>query len=152
LEHKLRGTVISLDEAGRAYDHAYANLGDQTSLPAVLPAGAQLIDAHSCAFEGRRFAHAVIKYHDQIVSIVIARNDGNSKAPKAIPGDIAASFKSDSYQVAAFQTAGHAVFVVSSLNETDNMTIARSVSPLLEKQLRSTEQTLQAKLLDARRR
>src|SRR5262245_50607092 len=152
LEHKLRGTVISLSEAGRVYDRAYANLADQTSLRAALPAGAQLIDAHSCAFQGRRFAHAVVKYHDQIVSIVIARNDANTKAPKAVPGDVAAPFKSDSYQVAAFQTARHAVFVVSSLNETDNMTIARSGAPLLDKQLRSAEQTLQAKLLDASRR
>src|SRR5262249_38333955 len=36
LNHKLRGTVISLSEAGRAYDRAYANL-DQTSLQASLP-------------------------------------------------------------------------------------------------------------------
>src|SRR5262249_29159778 len=115
LNHKLRGTVISLSEAGRAYDRAYANL-DQTSLQASLPTGAQLIDAHSCAFEGRRFAHVVVKYQDQIVSIVIARNDAGARAPTAMPGDIAAPFKSDSYQVAAFQTASHAVFVVSSLN------------------------------------
>ncbi len=152
LEHKLIGTVISLSEAGRVYDRAYANLADQASLQAVLPAGAQLIDAHSCAFAGQRFAHAVIKYHDQIVSIVVARNDANPKAQRAMPGDFAAAFKSDSYQVAAFQTEGHAVFVISTLNETDNMAIARSVSPLLEKQLRSSEQTLQAKLSKARRR
>jgi len=69
-----------------------------------------------------------------------------------MPGDIAAPFTSDSYQVAAFQTASHAVFVVSSLNEADNMTVARSVSPLLEKQIRSAEQALQAKLFYARRR
>ena len=152
LEHKLRGTIISLAEAGRVYDRVYANLGDQTSLQASLPTGAQLIDAHSCAFQGQRFAHIVLKYHDQVVSIVIARSDANAKAPAAMPGDIAATFNSDSYQIAAFQTASHAVFVVSSMNETDNMTIARSVSPLLEKQLRSAEQPLQAKLFNARRR
>src|SRR5689334_11436364 len=152
LEHKLRGTIISLAEAGRVYDRAYASLADQTSLEASLPTGAQLIDAHSCAFQGRRFAHVVLKYHDQVASIVIAPRAANAKAPTAMPGDIAAAFNSDSYQVAAFQTASHAVFVVSSLNEADNMTIARSVSPLLEKQLRSTEQQLQARLFNARRR
>jgi anti-sigma factor RsiW len=151
LEHKLRATIISLSEAGRVYDRAYANLGDQTSLQAVLPAGAQLIDAHSCAFEGRRFAHVVIKYHDQIASIVVGRSNPNNKAPKAMPGDIAAPFNFDSYQVASFQTTSHAVFVVSSLNETDNMTIARSVSPLLEKQIRAAEQPLQAELFTRRR-
>jgi anti-sigma factor RsiW len=151
LEHKLRGTIISLVEAGRVYDRAYASLADQTSLQASLPTGAQLIDAHSCAFQGRRFAHVVLKYHDQVASIVIAPREANAKAPTAMPGDIAA-FNSDSYQVAAFQTASHAVFVVSSLNEADNMTLARSVSPLLEKQLRSTEQPPQARLFNARRR
>jgi|ERR1051326_1484919 anti-sigma factor RsiW len=151
LEHKLRGTIISLAEAGRVYDRAYASLADQTSLQASLPTGAQLIDAHSCAFQGRRFAHVVLKYHDQVASIVIAPREANAKAPTAMPGDIAGAFNSD-YQVAAFQTASHAVFVVSSLNEADNMTIARSVSPLLEKQLRSTEQPPQARLFNARRR
>jgi len=146
LEHKLKSTIISLSEAGRVYDRAYANVADQTSLQESLPPGAQLLDAHSCAFAGRRFAHLVVKYDDQVVSIVIARNDGNAKSPTARPGDLAAVFTSDSYQVAAFQTANHAVFVVSSLNETDNMTIARSVSPLLEKQIRSGEEPLQAKL------
>jgi len=151
LEHKLRATIISLSEAGRVYDRAYANLADQTSLQGVLPEGAQLIDAHSCAFEGRRFAHVVVKYHDQIASIVVGRSDPNNKAPRAMPGDIAAPFNFDSYQVASFQTASHAVFVVSSLNETDNMTIARSVSPLLEKQIRAAEQPLQAELFTRRR-
>jgi len=151
LEHKLKGTIMSLSEAGRVYDRAYANLVDQTSLRAALPTGADLLEAHSCAFEGRRFAHVVVKYHDEFVSVVIARNDANTQAPRAMPGDIAASFKSDSYQVAAFQTMSHAVFVISALNETDNMTIARSVSPLLEKQIRGAEQPLQAKLLTRRR-
>jgi anti-sigma factor RsiW len=152
LEHKLRGTIISLAEAGRVYDRAYANLADETSLQSSLPAGAQLIDAHSCAVQGQRFAHIVLKYHDQVVSIVIARSEANAKAPVAMPGDIAAAFNADSYQVAAFQTASHAVFVVSSLNEADNKTIARSVAPFLEKQLRRAEQPLQAKLFNARRR
>ena len=152
LEHKLKGTIISLSEAGRVYDRAYGSLADQTSLQASLPVGAQLIDAHSCALEARRFAHLVVKYRDQIVSIVVARNDRNNKAPISLPGDIAAAFKSDPYQVAAFQTKSHAVFVVSSLNETDNMTLARSVSPLLEKKIRSAEEPLQAKLFHARRR
>jgi anti-sigma factor RsiW len=152
LEHKLRGTIVSLAEAGRTYDRAYAALADQTSLTASLPIGAQLLDAHSCAFQGRRFAHLVVKYRDQVVSVVITQNDANAKSPAPTPGEIAASFKSDSYQVAAFQTASHAVFVVSSLNETDNMTLARSVSPLLERQIRNGEQPLQAALLKAGRR
>ena len=152
LEHKLRSTIMTLSEAGRVYDRAYANLADQTSLQASLPPGAQLLDAHSCAFAGRRFAHLVVKYHDQVASIVITRNDANAKAPIARPGDLASAFTTDSYQVAAFQTTSHTVFVISSLPETENMTIARRVSPLLEKQIRSAEEPLQAKLFNRGRR
>ena len=152
LEHKLKATVITLSEAGRVYDRVYANVADQTSLQASLPPGAQLLDAHSCVFAGRRFAHLVVKYHDEVASIVIARNDPNAKAPAARPGDLGAAFTIDSYQVAAFQTASHAVFVISSLNEADNMTIARSVSPLLDKQIRRAEEPFQAKLLTRGRR
>ena len=152
LEHKLKATIITLGEAGRVYDRAYANVADQASLQESLPPGAQLLDAHSCAFAGRRFAHIVVKYHDQVVSIVVARNDRNNRAPTASPSDIAAAFTSDSYQVAAFQTTNHAIFVVSSLNESDNMSIARSVSPLLEKQIRSAEEPLQAMVFHPGRR
>jgi anti-sigma factor RsiW len=152
LEHKLTTTVITLTEAGQVYDRAFANVADQASLQRSLPSGAHLLDAHSCAFAGQRFAHLVLKYHDQVVSIVIARNDANAKAPTARAGDTAAAFTSDSYQVAALQTTNHAVFVISSLNENDNMTIARAVSPLLEKQIRSAEEPLQATLFNVRRR
>ena len=152
LEQKLGGTIISLAEAARIYDPAYANLGDRTALQASLPAGAQVMDAHSCASEGRRFAHLVVKYRDQMASIVVARNERNNKAPIAMPGDLVAAFPSGSFQVAAFQTASHAVFVISSLSATDNMRIARSVSPLLERQIRSAEQPRQARLFHARRR
>jgi anti-sigma factor RsiW len=152
LEHKLGATVINLDEAARTYDRAYASLTDRALLQTSLPSGAQLLDAHSCAFGGRRFAHLVIKYHDQAVSIVVTENELNKRAPAPMPGDIAAPFESDSYQIAAFQTARHALFVISSLNEADNLAIARSVSPILQKQLRSAEQPLQAKLFNGRRR
>jgi hypothetical protein len=126
-------------------------VADQASLQASLPAGTELLDAHSCAFAGQRFAHLVVKYHDQVASIVIARNDWNAKAPQAKPGDLVPSFPSDSYQVAAFQTTSHAVFVISSLKETDNMTLARSVSPLLERQIRRAEEPQQATLFNVRR-
>ena len=152
LEHKLKSTIMTLTEAGRVYDRAYASVADQTSLQASLPPGAQLLDAHSCAFAGRRFAHLVVKYHDQVASIVIARNDATAKAPTPRPGDFAAAFTSDSYQVAAFQTANHVIFVVSSLNDTDNVTIARSVSPLLDKQIRSAEEPVQAMVFHLGRR
>ena len=152
LEHKLGATIIDLNEAARVYDRTYAKLADQEALRSSLPAGAELLDAHSCAFEGRRFAHLVIKYHAQLVSVVVAREESNNQAPKPLPGDIASAFSSGTSQLAAFQTASHAVFVVSSLNGSDNMSIARAVAPVLQRQISNAEQPLEAKLIKARRR
>lgn len=151
LEHRLGATNVDLNEAARVYDRAYAALADQTILNASLPAGAQLVDAHSCAFEGRRFAHLVISYHDQVLSIVVTGNEPNSRAPQPLPGDVVAGFSAGAYQVAALQTRHHAIFVVSSLSETDNMAVARQLAPMLQKQLSSGEQPLEAMLFNARR-
>lgn len=151
LEHKLGPTIIDLNEAGRVYDRAYENLANEIVSAGALPAGAQLVDAHSCVFGGRRFAHLVVNYHDQAVSILVAKSGANGRAPKPKAGDLVAGPKSDSYRMAYFQTERHAVFVVSGLGESENIAIARSVAPALEKHIRRAEQTLEAKTLKRRR-
>jgi anti-sigma factor RsiW len=148
LEHKLGPTIIDLKEAGRTYDPAFANLANALTSEGALPAGAQLIGAHSCEFQGRRFAHLVIKFHDQVASILVAKTVApNNRAPIPQPGDLVTPLKSDSYRIASFQTAGHAVFVASGLSENDNMTLARSVAPALAKHLARAEQTLDAHVI-----
>lgn len=148
LEHKLGPTIIDLNDAGRTYDSAFGNLASAITTESALPAGAQLIDAHSCEFQGRRFAHLVVKFHDQVASILVAKTVApNSRAPIPQPGDLVTPLKSDSYRIAYFQTAGHAVFVASGLNENDNLTLARSVAPALAKHLTRAEQTLDARVI-----
>jgi len=150
LEHRLGPTIIDLNEAGRVYDRAFSNLASELTSEGSLPVGAQLIDAHSCEFQGRRFAHLVIKFHDQVASILVARTNGpNRRAPIAQAGDLVTPLKSDSYRLAYFQTSGHAVFVASGLDETDNINLARSVAPALVKHLQRAEQTLEARGLRA---
>jgi hypothetical protein len=148
LEHKLGPTIIDLNDAGRTYDRAFANLASAITSGSALPAGAQLIDAHSCEFQGTRFAHLVVKFHNQVASILVAKTVAlNSRAPIPQPGDLVTPLKSDSYGIAYFQTAGHAVFVASGLNENDNLTLARSVAPALAKHLTRAEQTLDAHVI-----
>lgn len=152
LEHKLGPTIIDLNEAGRVYDRAYANLANEIVSTGALPAGAQLVDAHSCIFQERRFAHVVVKYRDKTVSILVAKADANGRAPKPQPGDLVASLKSNSYRMAYFQTDRHAVLVVSELGDSDNMAIARSVAPALDKHIRRAEQTVESRVLGLKKR
>lgn len=88
------------------------NLSNAITSAGALPAGAQLIDAHSCEFQGRRFAHLVVTYHSQVVSVLVAKTDGpNRSAPRPGTGDLVANVNSNPYRIAYVGTERHAIFV-----------------------------------------
>ncbi|MDQ3473929.1 MAG: zf-HC2 domain-containing protein, partial [Acidobacteriota bacterium] len=76
INHRLKEKPIDLDEAGRSYDRAYINLAQAVMSDGQLPAGATLVAAHSCIFNEQRFGHVILKYHDQLVSVLVTTLDG----------------------------------------------------------------------------
>jgi len=46
------------------------------------PLDAQFVEAHSCVFAGRRFAHIILKYHGRLVSFLVT-DSGGTKEPQA---------------------------------------------------------------------
>jgi hypothetical protein len=133
---RLAEKPIDLEVAGRKYDPVYVNLTKAVlSEHGDLPLGAEFVEAHSCVFEGRRFAHIILRYHGQLVSFLVTEI-GDSKAAKtnAAPptnqqAQVIACSQLDGYQVSCFQTARHAVFIVSDLPEGDNLALARALAP-----------------------
>lgn len=107
---------ISLEDAARKYDPAYASLASMT-----LPSGTVALARHSCVFEGRRFGHVVFKHADHVVSLLVTAGEGEaSAAPALVPTSAA-------LRVAAFDVGAHAVFVVSDLPDNDTLGVARSL-------------------------
>ncbi|MGH9906281.1 MAG: anti-sigma factor family protein [Pyrinomonadaceae bacterium] len=143
INHRLKETPIDLDEAGRRYDRAYINLVQAVMSDGRLPGGVTLVAAHSCMFNGQRFGHVILKYHDQLVSVLVtavgAAQTSEQNALGASKEEAIASAGSDVYRVAHFETARHAVFVVSSLSEAENMAIARAVAPSVSKHVERAE-------------
>src|SRR5262249_16349150 len=98
------------------------------------PLGVQLVEAHSCVFKGRRFAHLVLKYRGSLLSVLVTDLPGGGEArsdrssPLQEPDSIVCSQIED-YNVSFFQTARPAVFVVSTLPEGDNLAVTRALAP-----------------------
>jgi anti-sigma factor RsiW len=129
IKFNLSERPIPLEEAARRYDPAFASF---TTLPAPtgLPNGAaEILERHSCVYEGRRFAHVVFRYSGHIVSLLVTEgSESIDSSPELLPTD-------GPLQVASFSAGRHLAFVVSDLPSEDTarfaQAIARSVSQRL---------------------
>lgn len=139
LSHRLEEKSIDLDEAGRKYDRAYINLVSAVMAEGRLPAGVELVEAHSCVFKHRRFGHVILRYRDQLVSVLVTSIDvkdqsGSTEVKQALP-----VVQSDGFQLTNFETTRHAVYVVSGLSEAENLSIAQAIEPLVSRHIRDAE-------------
>lgn len=137
---------LALDEAGRRYDPAYVGLVDvlQKSLPRTGGAGPQLVnvvEGHSCVFQGRRFGHVTMTRAGRLASVLVtnvfnAPKAGLPRTPSRDSGRrVNVCTPQAGFRVACFRAPQHAVFVVSDLGEQDNLALARSMAPALQRHL-----------------
>ncbi len=131
---RLTEEPITLTEASKKYGRFNKDL-DKTviaSLNAVSaekvagkPVGViEFLEAHSCVFQGRRFAHVILRRGEKIISVLVNDSDSSGESEETI-----SSQTDENLRVAAFGAAHHAVFVVSDLSETDNLRIAEMLVP-----------------------
>lgn len=122
IKFNLSERPISLEEAARRYDVAFASLST-LALPTGLPGGpATIIDRHSCLFDGRRFGHVVFRYKDRVVSLLVTTESG---VGTSVPALLAAG---SALHVASFDVGSHAVFVVSDLPDADTLLVAQTLA------------------------
>ena len=132
LTFRLAEEPISLEQAARQYDAAFREL--QTVEPATtsLPGGPlEVVDRHSCVWQGVRFAHLVLRYKDTLVSVVVASDAGAAASwiPwQRLDHDPAALASVGDQHVASFRGGAHTVFVVSSLSDDDVRAVAQAMA------------------------
>ncbi len=91
----------------------------------------KLLEAHSCVFQGRRFAHVVLRKGKKIISVLLT-DVGNSSAEN----DAAISSQTvENLQIANFVASHYAGFVVSDLGVEENQAIARTISPSVRRHI-----------------
>ena len=133
LDFKLTEAPVTLEEAAGRYD------GVNRPLAAVEPpAGAlrggvlEILERHSCVFNGRRFAHLVLQYRNQPVSLLVTdAPDPGARVWDLGPADdgTTAPFPArDGFHVVGFRGSRHIVFVVSSLEPNDIQDVARAMA------------------------
>ncbi len=134
-------TFYSGDVKAYSHEKMVESLGPEYEglLPVVQPKieGSNMVVAHQCVFEGRRFVHMILKRPGETISIAMTKKrDGADALPSdrtqaaMVENDIPIyrTF-TDGYEVAGFESTGYLIFVVSSMVEEENMKIAASIAP-----------------------
>ena len=136
VQFRLAEKPIPLADAAARYDPAFAKLQDTP--PAELPTAAgplHVVERHSCVFAGRRFGHVVLQFEGQLVSLLVTAapdggGDGNAAA-------LSWHANVDGQRVASFRTTGHAVFVVSAIDERQFRVVAQALADPVSRRLAS---------------
>ncbi len=135
VEFKLKEDPISLDEAATKYGTYNKDL-DKAIMAAFKSAAVEdtgdveFLEAHSCIYDGRRFAHVVVRQKGEMVSLLMTDTD--------LPEDsygVRTALLDGAIGAASFVAGHHAVFVVSKLTESDNAVLARAIAPAIRAHL-----------------
>ncbi|MCA1586212.1 MAG: hypothetical protein LC791_16050, partial [Acidobacteria bacterium] len=133
LDHTLREPVISLQDAARRYNPAYAGLSDLVvQSDALRSGGFELAFAHWCILDGRHFGHIVLQREATLVSLLLTPDESLNAEET---GAATACPSSRGFHVACFAAPGHAIYVVSELTDAENLELARGLAPALRAHL-----------------
>lgn len=91
----------------------------------------EVLEAHDCIFEDKRFTHYILRRGEKVVSVLKTASENASETNKK-SGDSIICEKVDGLQVASFQNSGEVIFVISNLSEPENLSLARTLSNSLE--------------------
>lgn len=124
---------IPLEEAARRYGGVYGALASVSPAASTLSGGPiEVLDRHSCVFQGRRFAHIVMRYKGEVVSMLVANDAGMgerlARLAHASNGETEMMPVTDGFHVASFRDGRHDIFVVSSLGNDDVQDVARALT------------------------
>jgi hypothetical protein len=131
INHRLPQSPIPLEEAARRLDRAYLDLTKVVTSDEAI----EIVMAHACMFQGRWFAHVVVRHNGHLVSLLVTQLEQTDSLPAtqthariARHNQVIACSRVGDYQISCFRTSRHAVFVVSDLSEAENLAVARTLA------------------------
>lgn len=148
--HRLPDMPIDLAEAGRKYDRAFLNLTQAVmSHRDEFAETIELVMAHACVFRGHWFGHIVVRHRGHLVSLLVTKLDNpngiasaTEKLPQKTNAQAIACSSAGGYQISCFRTVQHAVFVVSDLEEGQNLSLARELTPSVYEHITRAEDNI----------
>jgi hypothetical protein len=119
-EFKLKAKEISTEKTN--FNEKYMK-----SLQTTFSQKVEVIAAHKCEFNGRIFTHTVLQEGNHTVSVLLTES-GTAFETKINSVDSISSDKESGFQIASFKNDNHAIFVISDLSESENLSVARTIS------------------------
>lgn len=96
-------------------------------LQAKFDGNIEMMHAHDCFYQGKQFTHIILRKDSQIVSVFVDKTDTLPDTDDSTTAKIIFE-KENGLQVASFQKNNRAIFIISDMSETENLSIARTVS------------------------
>jgi anti-sigma factor RsiW len=127
VQFRLAERPIRLTDPSLRYDPAFATLEATPSAEIATAAGpVRVLERHACVFAGRRFAHVVLQFEGQRISLLVTA-DPNATASGKGPS-LSWFTDVDGQRVASFKTAGHDAFVVGAVQDKQFRAIAQALA------------------------
>jgi Putative zinc-finger len=142
LQFRLAEKPISLEDAAQRFGTTYRvleKLPPDDVATAVGPA--QVLERHSCVYDGRRFAHIVFRYRGEPVSLLVTAVYGALRL--TLPGEalahVTSSGRIDDMSVVSFRTSRQMVFFAGDVAQNDLVKLAEAVAVPLSRGLSATD-------------
>lgn len=128
LTHNLEENPISLDKASLIYGKANKNIDAAVMKPLRDAFGdkTKLVMAHFCLINGRYFTHVVLEYKGKTVSVLLTKREDRGVFTNS---DATSCQVNEDLRIACFESGVYSVFVISNLNEAENLKVAGTISP-----------------------
>jgi hypothetical protein len=124
VKFRLAERPISLDDAARQYGALYAVMRELPPAEVPTPSGpARVLERHACVYGGRRFAHLVLDYRGQQVSLLVTAAGGRAEPPPSGSPELT-SARIDDLPVVSFRSSSYEVFLTGDLAPGDLMALA----------------------------
>jgi tRNA G18 (ribose-2'-O)-methylase SpoU len=111
-----------------------------------VPEDLNLVMAHRCRYQGRPFIHLALKNDARLVSVIVtSKRDGEAFTTEELVPALTESgipiYRSgvQRFQIAAFETRDHLVYLVSDLTQHQNMELMRAMAPQIKAYLHKLE-------------
>lgn len=117
---RLAERPISLAEAGRRFAPFYSALSSLS--PQKTGEGGEpmtVLARHACVFDGRRFAHVVVRYRGALGSVLVTSSAD-------VRGRRSEIVRLDGLSLVSLPTGDHAVFIVCPLNDAGSRDLAEA--------------------------
>ena len=126
LKFNLAEKPITLEQAAQKYNPAFRVVEHLPADDIPTSVGvAHVLERHSCLYEGRRFAHVVLKYQGAVLSLMMTSAEGAAAAPGSVDG----------MNVTAFRAGTQVVFLAGDVSMTDLVALVDSISGPLARAL-----------------